>query len=127
MFLKLHRTHLARGRLGRDAWLDPGYHVTLMACVAVPHFLCNKCGCIRQPQLNLRIGIVERPRQHAYDLVRLTIEPDSLADDGWITGESSLEEAPGEDNYVLALRLIFLGRKRAAVGQRNAENRKQIP
>ena len=62
----------------------------------------------------MRIGIGEPAGQHTDNNVGGAVEADLLAENGGVSTEAPLKEAPREQNDVIASRFVFFGSKCAS-------------
>src|ERR1700678_2364619 len=81
---------------------------------------------IRDPELNLGIGISEPLRKHAHHRVWLPIEMDLSSDNRRISAESPLEEIPPKHDSA-SIRTIFALGEGSPDGCVHPQQRKQVP
>ena len=100
MDLILQRAHFVHCGRGAYPGPEPRDHMALMH--VVPGILARlKSRGIRHPHLHPGIGVGEPAGQYADHLVGRAIQPYLLANDGGVSGEAPLEEAPREQNHVV--------------------------
>ena len=123
--LVLQSTHLLGRGHGADAVLHSCNHVTLVGVVR--HEANRKAVSIRNPQLNHRLGIGEPLRKDADDRVGIGIQTNLFPDDGSISAEPSLKQAPRQQHDLVGSGSIFLWSKCPAKGGLNTQQGKQVP
>src|ERR1700679_522217 len=96
-----------------DAGLQSPDHLEVPVAIARAGGELFSSKAHRYPELGLveparRQGKLEVARHHADDLVRLTIQQDFAADDGWIAMEAALPCAVAQHRNLLMLRILLL-------------------
>jgi hypothetical protein len=121
MNLILQRAHLVGCGGSADIGPQAGHNVALMHVVE-GEMLGFKGGGIGNPELHLRLRISEPAGQNTDDLVWRAIQPYLLSNDGRVSCETPLEEAPGKQNHVVGRGLVFLRSERASQRRLNAQD-----
>ena len=109
----LQCAHLVGCGRSAHAGPEPGNDMALMYFVSIEPPRCKRRS-VWHPELHLRVRIGEPAGQYADDFVRRAVESYLLAQDGGVSCEAPLKEAPCEQGNVVGPRLVFLGSKRAS-------------
>ena len=108
--LVLDRADFLGGAAQGNAEPDARNHVASMAVMAMQDNRGNPL-VVRNPQLDLWIGIGETLRKHAHDSVWFGIQPDGLSDDRGILIEAAFEKTPRQDDSRTCPLRIICGNK----------------